>query len=56
MADKKKQVRFALSQSHADRLLVRNRLTSERALETANLGIWFALAALLWLLIVFAFI
>jgi hypothetical protein len=56
VADRKKQVRFALSRSQDNHLLSPARITSERALETVNLGIWLGLAAPLWLLIVLAFI
>ena len=54
MSSGSKQVQFAMSYMDEDRSPAQPRLTSERAVETANLGIWLSLAALLWLLIAIA--
>lgn len=54
MSNGRKQVRFAISYTDEDRSPERPALTSERGLERANIGIWLALAALLWLLIAIA--
>lgn len=52
MANDKKRVRFVLSCSDEHRRFARPRFTAERAVETANLGIWLGLAALLWMVLI----
>lgn len=54
MANDRKHVRFLQSYLDEERRFGRPRLTSERAVETSNVGIWLGLATLLWLLIALA--